>query len=193
MDWALMRLSIPKEEDLDGPQKALRDAVLGSRKGLGSEVWGRGPFGVWQNAPNVGRPALDLGASVRFNTEIAADVREVAICTVGVHYKANFEFAAHKKIGVEAGLNAEALDRLALGEDPQWTGELELAHRYTATLLEKKRVTSELHDELVSSFGTHGAVEIVTTIGYYCLICLTLNAFEVQVPDEMQDPWPSEA
>ena len=48
-----MRLSIPKEEDLDGPQKALRDAVLGSRKGLGSEVWGRGPFGVWQNAPNA--------------------------------------------------------------------------------------------------------------------------------------------
>ena len=38
----------------------------------------------------------------------------------------------------------------------------------------------------------HGAVELVTTIGYYCLISLTLNAFEVPLPNEMQDPWPNE-
>jgi 4-carboxymuconolactone decarboxylase len=192
MDWTLMRLPIPNEENLSDAQRTLRDAVLGSRKGLGPEVWGRGPFGVWQSAPNVGQAALDLGAAVRFNTEIAADVREVAICTVGVHYKANFEFAAHKKIGIDAGLNAEALDRLAAGEDPQWTGELELVHRYTTALLKSNRVSSALHDELVSCFGEDGAVEIVTTIGYYCLICLTLNAFEVQVPDEMDDPWPNQ-
>ena len=193
MDGTLMRLVIPDEGNLDDAQTALRDAVLGSRKGLGSEVWGRGPFGVWQSAPNVGHAALDLGAAVRFNTQIAADVREVAICTVGVHYKANFEFAAHKKMGIAAGLRPESLDRLAAGEDPQWTGELELTYRYTKSLLEDNRVTSALHDELVSCFGEDGAVEIVTTIGYYCLICLTLNAFEVEVPAEMDDPWPNQS
>ncbi len=187
-----MRLTVPNEEDLNDAQQALRDAVLGSRKGLGAEVWGRGPFGVWQHAPNVGHAALDLGAAVRFDTEIAADVREVAICTVGAHYKAKFEFAAHRAIGIAAGLEAEALDRLAEGRDPQWTGDLELAHRYTVTLLEDKRVSADLHDELVTCFGEHGAVELVTTIGYYCLISLTLNAFEVPLPNEMQDPWPNE-
>ena len=187
-----MRLVVPNEEDLNDAQQALRDAVLGSRKGLGAEVWGRGPFRVWQHAPNVGHAALDLGAAVRFDTQIAADVREVAICTVGAHYKAKFEFAAHRAIGIAAGLEAEALDRLAEGRDPQWTGDLELAHRYTVTLLEEKRVSADLHDELVTCFGEHGAVELVTTIGYYCLISLTLNAFEVPLPNEMQDPWPNE-
>ena len=89
-------------------------------------------------------------------------------------------------------MEAEALDRLAEGRDPQWTGDLELAHRYTVTLLEEKRVSADLHDELVTCFGEHGAVELVTTIGYYCLISLTLNAFEVPLPNEMQDPWPNE-
>ena len=56
----MSRLDIPKGDDLDEAQQALRDAVVGSRKGLGAEVWGRGPFGVWQSAPNVGHPALDL-------------------------------------------------------------------------------------------------------------------------------------
>ena len=189
----MTRFTVPKEEELNDAQQALRDAVLGSRKGLGAEVWGRGPFGVWQNAPNVGHAALDLGAAVRFDTELAADVREVAICTVGAHYKAKFEFAAHRAIGIAAGLQAEALDCLAAGTDPKWAGELELVHRYTATLLEDKRVSAELHQELVNCFGGHGAVELVTTIGYYCLISLTLNAFEVPLPNEMRDPWPNEA
>ena len=187
-----MRLPPLDESDLSEEQEALRRSVVGTRTGLGEEGWQRGPFGVWQHAPNVGHAALDLGAAVRFDTEIAADVREVAICTVGAHYKAKFEFAAHRAIGIAAGLEAEALDRLAEGRDPQWTGDLELAHRYTVTLLEEKRVSADLHDELVTCFGEHGAVELVTTIGYYCLISLTLNAFEVPLPNEMQDPWPNE-
>ena len=186
----MSRLQIPKEENLDQSQEALRDAVVGSRKGLGPEVWGRGPFGVWQNAPNVGHPALDLGGAVRFDTALAADVREVAICSVGVHYKAKFEFAAHRAIGIEAGLSADALDLLAAGEDPGWSGELDLAHRYTVALLLDHRVSEELHHELVECFSESGAVELVTTIGYYCLICLTLNAFEVPLSKEMEDPWP---
>ena len=187
-----MRLSIPDEAELSASQGKLRDAVVGSRKGLGAEIWGRGPFGVWQNAPNVGHPALDLGGAVRFSTEIPADVREVAICTVGVHYRAKFEFAAHKAIGIKAGLEADALDRLARGESPGWTGALELTHRYAKTLLEEHRVTQGLHDELAAVFGDQGVVEIVTTIGYYCLISLTLNAFEIPLSTQMDDPWPEE-
>ena len=78
--------------------RALRDAVVGSRKGLGPEVWGEVRL-FWQSAP-TGHPALDLGAAVRFKTQLPPDVRQVAICTVGVHYKAKFEFAAHRAIGV---------------------------------------------------------------------------------------------
>ena len=187
-----MRLPIPEESELSAAQRKLRDAVIGSRKGLGAEIWGRGPFGVWQNAPNVGSPALDLGGAVRFATEIPADVREVAICTVGVHYRAKFEFAAHKAIGIATGLEADALDRLARGEDPGWSRDLEVTYRYTRTLVADHRVSQALHDELVACLGEQGVVEIVTTIGYYCLICLTLNAFEVPLSTRMDDPWPEQ-
>jgi 4-carboxymuconolactone decarboxylase len=42
----------------------------------------------------------------------------------------------------------------------------------------------------VAAFGETGTVELVTTIGYYCLISLTLNAFDVKLADGMQDPFP---
>ena len=192
MEGEMTRYLVPSESELSEAQQGLREAVVGTRDGLGPEIWGRGPFGVWQNAPNVGHPALDLGGAVRFKTAISAMVREVAICTVGVHYRAKFEFAAHRAIGIAAGLDGVALDRLAAGEDPGWTDDLALVHRYTQTLLNTHRIDEELYNELLECFGDQGVVEIVTTIGYYCLISLTLNAFEVPLSTEMTDPWPDD-
>ena len=33
-------------------------------------------------------------------------------------------------------------------------------------------------------------IELVTIIGYYCMISHTLNAFEVPLLDNMEDPFP---
>jgi hypothetical protein len=33
-------------------------------------------------------------------------------------------------------------------------------------------------------------IELVATIGYYCLISLTLNAFEIPLEPGMKDPFP---
>ncbi len=33
-------------------------------------------------------------------------------------------------------------------------------------------------------------IELVTIIGYYCLVSLTLNAFEISLPNTMTDPFP---
>lgn len=190
MDGPVMRLPPLDESDLSEEQEALRRSVVGTRTGLGEDVWQRGPFGVWQHAAGVGQPSCDLGAAVRFETQIPGDLREAAICTVGAFYKSKFEFAAHKAIGMAEGLSSAALDRLAEGESPGWTEGLDAVHRYTISLLEQHMVTEELHSEIVALLGYRGAVELVTTIGYYSLISLTLNAFDVQLPTDMTDPWP---
>ena len=33
-------------------------------------------------------------------------------------------------------------------------------------------------------------IELVATVGYYCLISLTLNAFEIPLEAGMRDPFP---
>jgi 4-carboxymuconolactone decarboxylase len=185
-----MRLSDVEPASLSAEQQELADLVTGTRKGLGDDIWKRGPFGVWQHAPQVGLNAVGLGGVIRFGSSLADDVREVAICTVGAFHLSKFEFAAHKAIGIAAGLDADALDRLGAGEDTCWHGDLELAERYTRTLLHEHRIPDDLHAESVAAFGEAGTVELVTTIGYYCLISLTLNAFDVQLADGMDDPFP---
>jgi 4-carboxymuconolactone decarboxylase len=38
-----------------------------------------------------------------------------------------------------------------------------------------------LYDRAVARFGERGLMELMATIGYYTLVSMTLNAFEVQV------------
>ena len=43
-----------------------------------------------------------------------------------------------------------------------------------------------------AEFGEQGLIELVGIVGYYCLVSLTLNAFEVPLTGSMQDPFPDD-
>lgn len=185
-----MRLPPLDEDRLDDDQRAVLAALRAGPRGAGVGLVG--PFGVWVRAPAVGGPTQALGAAVRYATSLADDVREVAICTVGAHYHARFEFAAHRALAEQAGVAAAALERLRDGNAPGFDGAQDLAWRVARSLLEQHRLDDTLYAEAGATFGEAGLVELVTTIGYYCLVSLTLNAFDVPLTAAMADPWPAD-
>ena len=183
-----MRLSDLEPGDLTPEQaevyEALRNRARGNLPGL------IGPFGVWVRAPKVGKATQALGAAVRFAGSLPENVKEVAICTVGVHHQAKFEFAAHKRLAGRAGVDTEALEKLQRGQDPGLMGDEDLAYRVAQELVSAHRIEDATYAEAVAAFGEEALVELVTTIGYYCLVSLTLNAFEVPLLESMEDPFP---
>jgi 4-carboxymuconolactone decarboxylase len=44
-------------------------------------------------------------------------------------------------------------------------------------------VPQHLHDAMVAAWGERGVVDIVGACGYYTLVSMTLNGFDVQLPD----------
>ena len=186
-----MRLPPPDEADLSPTQEAYKQAVAEGRKGLLDDVWRLGPFGVLQHAPEMGLAALPVGTAVR-QTSLSVQAREIAILAAGIHHRAKFEFAAHRAIGVAGGLDGEALDRWAAGGDPGFEGENDVARRVASTLVSTSRLPDDLYAEGVATFGETGLVELVSSVGYYCMVSLTLNAFEVPLVDGMTDPWPED-
>ena len=184
-----MRLPAPDPDDLTDEQARYRDAVIAGRPGTPSDMWRTGPFGVWQHAPAIGMAALPVGTEVRA-ASISPQVREIAILAAGAHFKAKFEFAAHRGIGVAAGLDGDQLDAWAAGEVPAFEGENEVAYRVATTLIEEHRLSDELYAEGQATFGDQGMIELVASLGYYCMVSLTLNAFDVQLAPGMTDPWP---
>ncbi len=186
-----MRLSRIDVEDLAPDQKAVLDAIqTGPRAARHGRIGLVGPFGVWVRVPKIGLATQALGAAARFESSLPANVSEVAICTVGAFYRAKFEFAAHKTLALAAGVSEEQIERLRRGESPEFRDAEDLAYRVAAELLKLHRIDSNTYAGALAQFGEDGLIELVSIIGYYCMVSLTLNAFEIPLTAGMDDPFP---
>jgi 4-carboxymuconolactone decarboxylase len=184
----MSRLTPLTEADLTPEQREVLDAIQGGPRGNMGLV---GPFGVYVRAPGVGNAAQALGAAVRYRTSLPENVKEVAICTVGAFFKAKFEFAAHAALAAKAGVDEAIVEALRVGRTPEFADEGEaLAHHVAAALLRDHRVDDALYDKALSRFGEQGMTELAATIGYYCLVSMTLNLFQIPLRDDMTDPFP---
>lgn len=188
----MTRLPPLNRDALTPEQRALVEAVeSGPRAARHGSIGLAGPFGVWLHAPVVGDAAQRFGAVVRFGTTLAEHLKEIAICTVGAHFKARFEFAAHAPLAIAAGVDPVAIEAIRRGSDPNFSAAEEtLAHEIARTLLNEHRISDALYRRARSVFNETQLVELVTVIGYYCQISLTLNAFEVPLAPGMADPFP---
>ena len=184
----MSRLSPLEVDDLTPGQRDVYDAIQSGPRGAMGLA---GPFGVWVRAPAVGNAIQQLGAAARFATSLDEATKEIAICTVGAHFKAKFELAAHKNLAVRAGISAEVTDAIHHGEAPDFASdEHRLSYQLASQLLNQHRVDAATYRQGVELWGESGMIELVTVIGYYCIVSLTLNTFEIPVSEAMQDPFP---
>jgi 4-carboxymuconolactone decarboxylase len=64
-----------------------------------------------------------------------------------------------------------------------------VVHEIATQLLNDRRVDDVTHAAGEALLGESGLVELVTLIGYYCLISMTLNLFEVPLPADVAPIW----
>ena len=187
----MARLPVLDVDQLTDQQRAVVDAIHAGPRGSADPGIGlRGPFSVWVRSPNVGMPAQQLGAAVRFDTSLSDQVREVAICVVGAFHRAKFEFAMHGPMAVAAGVDAAAVETIRRRGTPSLPADQAAGHDLAVQLLRDHRIDDATYQTAVDLLGEGGVIELVTTIGYYCLVSLLLNAFEVPLPAGITDPFP---
>ncbi len=166
-------------------QRRVADAIRASPRGVV-----QGPLLAWLHSPALADRAQALGAFCRYGTSLPPRLSELAIITAGAFWQAGFEWHVHAPIAVAAGLDAAAVEALRTGATPHFEAEDEQAvWRFAHHLLNDKAVSDATYRTLVGTVGEVGAVELVGVLGYYSLICLTINAFEVPVPDGAPEPF----
>ena len=191
----MTRLSMVDPSELSDEQGELWDGLTASRGGgvdltdpNGHLVW---PFNAWLHVPKIGRRLSSLGAHLRFKTSIERRLTEVAICTVGAHWRSEFEFWAHAPMALEYGVDESIIDALRSGAPPVFErGDERIVHEVARQLLNDRRVDDRTYADAEALLGEVGMVELVTLIGYYCLISMLLNLFEVPLPRGEQCAWP---
>jgi 4-carboxymuconolactone decarboxylase len=164
--------------------RAHDDIVAGPRGAIA------GPLSIWVRVPALADHAQKLGAFCRFGTTLRGDLRELAILITGKHLRSGFEWWAHETIALAEGLDpaiiAAVKDERALPDD----GEARAVHDFCSELLRSNRISDKSYAAALKLFGSDQLIELVAVVGYYSLICHTINAFEVPVPASARDPFP---
>lgn len=188
------RLPFITEEKLSDDQRKVWDAILVSRGDpstlINPDGGLVGPFNSMVTSPTIGSRVSALGAAVRYSNQLENRLLELAIITVGAHWKSNFEWWAHSALARQAGVSDEVIDAIALGQPPPFDNDDEqVVHAFASELVSSGKVGSSVFDQAAELLGPQGLVDLVTTVGYYSLISMTLNAFEVRVPDDATPTW----
>jgi 4-carboxymuconolactone decarboxylase len=192
----MTRLPFISGDDLTPDQQEVWDNVTNGRRGDASRLINDeggliGPFNAPLYAPGSGKRIVALGEALRFETELDNRLLELAVCTVGAHWRSNFEWLAHSRLAVQAGVAEETLAAIERGDEPPLDRADEQAvYALTSGLLTDGRVADDVYHAALHHVGERGMVELTQLIGYYCLISLTLNTFEVALPPGNEPVWP---
>ena len=161
-------------------QRAMIDHLLsGERGGTG------GPFNVLLRSPEMGDIAQQLGARVRYHSSLPNRLNEMAILLTARDWTAQYEWYAHKRLALQAGLNPGIVDAIAAGRRPAAMAKDEEAlYDFQTELLQTKNVSNAAFRAAVDAFGERGVVDLLCNIGYYHLVSMILNVDRYPLPGD---------
>lgn len=179
------RQPILDETNLTEEQRLVFDKIAGGPRGVV-----QGPLRVWLQSPQLADKAQALGAFCRYGTRLPPRLSELAILVTGAFWRSGFEWAVHAPIAKTNGIADAVIEAIRLGDRPFFEKEDEAAvYAFARELHETHQVGQASYDRVTALFGVEGAVELVGILGYYTLISMTINTFEVPVPEEAGDPF----
>ena len=174
-----MRLPILTPATMTPAQRAVYDATIAGKRGRMTP-----PVEAWLHSPELANRAQSLGEFIRFETCLPPALAEMAILITGRHWNAHFEWYAHRKLAIAAGLDEAVIDAIRDGREPPLADAGARAiYAFATTLHRTRAVPKPLCDAVVAAYGNAGAVDLVGLLGYYTLVSMTLNAFDVGLPD----------
>lgn len=164
--------------EMNDDQRAVHAAIVAGPRG---QV--RGPLAVWLHRPGLAATAQALGQYCRYDSSLPQRLSELAILVMGQFWRAEFEWWAHKPIALKAGVDEAVVEALRTGAEPAFSREDEATvYAVVRSLNEAHRIPAPLYDRAIAVLGNDAVIDLVGLAGYYTLISMTVNAFEVMPP-----------
>lgn len=133
------------------------------------------------------RPWLRFAGSLMPGGLLPRQDTELLILRVAHNCGCEYEWHHHERIGAEAGLTSEEIERVREGADAAgWSPRRQLLLRAADELHERRAISEELWSSLRELPLTDAElIEICMLVGHYEMLAMTLNALAVQ-----RDPEP---
>lgn len=169
------RLGLIDATEMTAEQKRVHDMIASGPRG---EV--AGPLQVWLTSPGLAERAQALGQYARYDSVLPERLSELAILVTARIWSSGFEWAHHAPIARRAGVPERVVSAIAEGRHVTLPDAAAQAVFDCAVELHRdRRICDPTYARGVASLGEQGMVDLVGICGYYALISMTINAFNV--------------
>jgi len=169
-------------DDMTPAQKTMLDHLLAGPRGGAN-----GPFNVLLRSPEIGDLAQEFGAATRFKSSLPQRLYELAILVTARHWTSQFEWQAHHRSALQAGLSPAIADAIAQGRRPAaMQKDEEAVYNFCIELLTTKQVSDAAFDALKNAFGERGIVDVIAVTGWYNTVSMLLNVDRYPVAEGTQ-------
>ena len=178
----MSRLPVLNVEDLTAEQQRIYNEIAGVRHGVV-----RGPFPIWLRIPELADRANQFGNTLRVSGKLEKRLFELMVLIVARHWSAQYEWFAHAKSALEAGLSPDAVDAIQNRRRPESLREDEqLIYDLVTELVDTRTLSQSSYDRALAALGLDLLIELITAAGFYTMIAMMLNVFDAPVPNGKQ-------
>jgi 4-carboxymuconolactone decarboxylase len=184
-------------ENLTPEQKKVAEAIRsGARSKLANSAASKpgplgGPFNIWLRSPGIGNLVQQLGEEIRFRSSLPSKLNELAILITARRWTSQYEWFAHHKLALEAGLDPAIGQDIAHGRRPaKMDADETLVYNFSTELHQTQGVSDATYKATLDRFGERGVVDLISVNGFYVLVSMCLNVDKTPLPAGEKLPLP---
>jgi 4-carboxymuconolactone decarboxylase len=171
------RLPEIDESKLSSEQRRIYDGITRARGHM------RGPFAVWLRNAELCENTLKLQEMFASRVKLERRLLELMILVAARLTTAQYAWFIHEPHALKFGIAPAIVQAIRERRTPEFTREDERLVYDLTTELNTTRVLSEgSYKRGMAMLGEQSMVELVSAIGFYAMVAMTLNAFAVSVP-----------
>jgi 4-carboxymuconolactone decarboxylase len=173
------RLPEIDEAKLSSDQRRLYDEI----KRVRGQV--RGPFAVWLRNAELAEYTLKLQDLFASRVKLERRLVQLMILVSARHATAQFAWFIHAPHALKLGISADIVEAIRERRTPTFSRDDErLVYDITMELNTTRSLSEANFNRGMAMFGEQKMVELVSAIGFYAMVGMTLNAFDVSVPED---------
>jgi 4-carboxymuconolactone decarboxylase len=140
-----------------------------------------GPTKIWIHNPKLAKVAGPFGAHFQAGEySLSEREREIAVCIITSKWHSAYPTNAHERRGKEVGLPADKVEALIAGLPATFQDEREqIVYEMAVALANSRWIPQGLYDRAVKALGHVGITDVITLMGHYTSVSMTLAFYDV--------------
>ena len=139
-----------------------------------------GPARIWVHNPKLSKAIGPFGAHFRKGYSLSEREREIAVNVVLSKWHSTYPVASHEGAAKRAGIPADKVEAILSGLTTSFDDKREqVVYEMAMCLVNSRWVCKGLYDRAVEALGHVGITDVITLMGHYSSVSMTLAFYDV--------------